>query len=192
MKSKIKIQSMFAIFAAVTLVTFSLTLADDDEHGEYEEHHGKSEAPIAQNVKGQLPTLSQPIWQEECSPCHELFNPGLLPARSWTKMMNGLEDHFGDDASIDSGSRTEILAFLTKNSADKLQERRAMRINKSIAPSETPLRFTETSYFKHKHDDIKPETFKRKSIGSASHCSACHPNSEKGDFRERFVKIPKI
>ncbi|MDP3306630.1 hypothetical protein [Methylotenera sp.] len=34
-------------------------------------------------------------------------------------------------------------------------------------------------------------TFKRKSIGSAANCVACHKGAEKGDFSESQIKIPR-
>src|SRR5512135_1196331 len=39
-------------------------------------------------------------YRSECGSCHTLYSPGLLPARSWQKIMGGLDKHFGDDASL--------------------------------------------------------------------------------------------
>ena len=120
-----------------------------------------------------------------------VYHPGLLPERSWKKVMAGLDNHFGENASLDAATHDEIAKFLADNSADKQTNRRSSRINQSIPVSSTPMRISETRYFTSKHDEISPNTFKRKSVGSASNCIACHKGAEKGDFSESQVKIPR-
>lgn len=139
----------------------------------------------------QLPPVSNTKWKAECSSCHMAYHPGLLPERSWKKVMAGLDKHFGENAALDAPTRAEIEQFLVLNSADQAANRRSRRIVQSIPASETPLRISETAYFKGKHDEISAATFKRKSIGSASNCIACHQGAEKGDFSESLVKIPR-
>jgi len=139
----------------------------------------------------QLPPVSNVKWKAECSSCHMLYHPGLLPEKSWNKIMTGLDSHFGENATLDAPTRDEIARFLASNSADKSDNRRSSRINQSIPASATPLRISETRYFLSKHDEISPTTFKRKSIGSAANCIACHRGAEKGDFSESLVKIPR-
>lgn len=105
--------------------------------------------------------------------------------------MTGLDSHFGENATLDAPTRDEIARFLASNSADKSDNRRSSRINQSIPANATPVRISETRYFLSKHDEISPTTFKRKSIGSAANCIACHKGAEKGDFSESLVKIPR-
>ena len=139
----------------------------------------------------QMAPVSNAKWKTECSSCHMLYHPGLLPERSWNKLMGGLDKHFGENAGLDSAARDEISRFLVMNSADKQDNRRSSRINQSIPASATPLRISETRYFISKHDEVSSSTFKRKSIGSAANCVACHKGAEKGDFSESQVKIPR-
>jgi aldehyde:ferredoxin oxidoreductase len=120
-----------------------------------------------------------------------VYHPGLLPERSWNKVMAGLDKHFGENASLDAATHDEIAKFLAANSADKQTNRRSSRINQSIPANATPIRISETRYFTSKHDEVSANTFKRKSIGSASNCIACHKGAEKGDFSESQVKIPR-
>jgi hypothetical protein len=120
-----------------------------------------------------------------------LYHPGLLPERSWSKMMNSLDNHFGDDASLDPALRDEIAVFLAANSAERSPSLRSRKIARSIAPSETPLRISETRYFVRKHDEIRSDVFKRKAIGSAANCAACHKQAEAGDFSEEQVRVPR-
>lgn len=145
------------------------------------EEGGRSQMSPVTNVK----------WKAECSSCHMLYHPGLLPERSWKSMMNGLDKHFGENAALDPATRDEITKFLLVNSADKMDNRRSSRINQSIPANTTPLRISETRYFTSKHDEVSSATFKRKSIGSAANCIACHQGAEKGDFSESQVKIPR-
>ncbi len=139
----------------------------------------------------QMPPVTNAKWKTECSSCHMLYHPGLLPERSWNKVMAGLDKHFGENASLDEATRDEIARFLALNSADKQNNRRSSRINQSIPVNAAPLRISETRYFISKHDEVSASTFKRKSIGSAANCIACHKNAEKGDFSESQVKIPR-
>lgn len=39
---------------------------------------------------------------QECASCDIAFPPSMLPAASWKRMMGELENHFGDDASLDT------------------------------------------------------------------------------------------
>lgn len=141
--------------------------------------------------KNQLPTVSNAKWKAECSSCHMLYHPGLLPEKSWKKMMTGLDKHFGENATLDAPTRDEITNFLVLNSADKSSSRRSQRINQSIPASATPLRITETAYFIDRHEEVSTTTFKRKSVGSASNCAACHKGAEQGNFSESQIKIPR-
>ena len=138
-----------------------------------------------------MPEVTNAKWKTECGGCHMVYHPGLLPERSWNKVMTGLDKHFGENASLDTATHDEIAQFLTANSADKQTNRRSIRINQSIKANATPIRISETRYFMAKHDEISANTFKRKSIISASNCIACHKDAEKGDFSESQVKIPR-
>lgn len=156
--------------------------ADDDEH----EGRGRN---LSYRSLPAMPT--NPVWKSECASCHQLYHPGLLPQRSWQKMMGGLKNHFGENASLDDKAKQEIEKFLVANSAENSDNRRARKFLQSIGSTETPLRISETAYFKRKHSEISSATFQRKSIGSAANCMACHANAEKGYFDEHEVKIPK-
>jgi hypothetical protein len=40
------------------------------------------------------------IYKKECAACHMAFPPNALPAKSWKTMMENLQGHFGEDASM--------------------------------------------------------------------------------------------
>lgn len=172
----------------LTILIMSPLLRADDDH---EEHHKRRPKKKSEALRS-FPELTHQAWEAECASCHTLYHPGLLPERSWIKMMTQLDDHFGEDAALDEATRKDITDFLSAHSADKRESRRAEKFNRSIPEHETPLRITETRYFKHKHREIEADVWKRKKISSAANCVSCHgQNAEKGIFEEELVKIPK-
>jgi hypothetical protein len=182
---KKKIQALVLI----TSITFAGTLLAS---GGFSSEVSRGEgAEMSEGRGGSMPVVTNVKWKTECGSCHMVYHPGLLPERSWNKVMAGLDKHFGENASLDSATHDEIAKFLAANSADKQTNRRSSRINQSINANATPIRISETRYFTAKHDEISANTFKRKSIGSASNCIACHKGAEKGDFSESQVKIPR-
>ena len=138
-----------------------------------------------------LPKVSNPTWKAECSSCHMLYHPGLLPERSWTRIMGTLDRHFGENATLDPAAREEITRFLVDHSAERQQNRRSIRINQSIKSNETPLRISTTRYFLARHDEVPDAIFQYKSVGSAANCVACHQGADQGDFSESKVRIPR-
>ena len=78
--------SLIALTAGVLMVP---VVFSDDDRQEYR-----------QRSVGVAP-IHSPIYQEECASCHMAYPPGLLPARSWEKIMAGLESHFGDNAELE-------------------------------------------------------------------------------------------
>src|SRR5450830_1336149 len=86
-----------------------------------------------------LPSQVNAKWQAECASCHMAFPPGLLPAASWKKLMGGLDQHFGTDASLSPEDASEIGNFLNQNASNRWRAITA------------PLRITDSFWFKSKH-----------------------------------------
>jgi len=136
-------------------------------------------------------TTSLTAYKEECSSCHLVYPPELLPARSWKKMMLGLDNHFGDNAELDTESGKVITGYLMTNSADNAKYRVSHKFNRSIKQNNSPLRITDVPYFKHEHDEIPNRLVAGNSkVMSFSQCQACHKNAEDGSFDEHDVSIP--
>ncbi|RPJ78690.1 MAG: cytochrome C [Alphaproteobacteria bacterium] len=182
---------LILVVLLISLSSLNLLRADDDDDEEH--HEGKAKIggvyKINNRADFQLPINQK--WKAECSSCHMLYLPGLLPARSWTKMMSTLKNHFGENAELDPMAQKEITDFLVQNSSDRVHTRRGDKILSSIGSNEEIQRISETTYFKRKHDEINSNVYKRKSIGSPANCIACHPGAEKGNFSEENVRIPK-
>ena len=168
-------RKLFQLAVLVGTVTFTgWLLADDDEY-----HESRP-----------LPQLTQPKWKAECGSCHVLYHPGLLPERSWRKLMSGLDQHFGENAALDPLTHKEITDFLVAHSADRSTRRRSAKIAQSVPQQAVPLRISETAWFVRKHDEIRAEVWKRPKIGGPANCIACHGGAEQGDFSEARITIP--
>ena len=131
------------------------------------------------------------VYKKECAACHMAFPPNMLPAKSWKSLMSGLQDHFGEDASIDEPARKDIEEFLVKNAAEQSLEEASIKFIRSIDKDSPPLRITDIPYWKEKHKFINPVIYQRESIKSKINCAACHKWSEYGSFEDSDIRIPR-
>lgn len=138
-----------------------------------------------------MPRLAHKSWQQECASCHIAYSPALLPRASWTRLMGGLQNHFGENASLDPATQADILRFLEQHAADSGNSRLGNRVMQQMGKNKAPLRVTETRWFVRKHDEVSRTTWSRQAVGSAANCAACHRQAEKGVFDEDSVRIPK-
>lgn len=128
---------------------------------------------------------------DECGGCHFPYQPGLLPARSWEKLMSSLDDHFGENAELDAEVLKQLTQYAMTNSADHSKFKRSVKIMRSLRDSDTPLRVTKTPYIINKHDELSAnEITGNPKVKSLSNCQACHARPETGSFSEDDVRIP--
>ncbi len=174
------------LLSTAMLTASSLAFSSDDEKGGFlsrwfgEQKHEVGVAPV-----------KNPQYLEECGGCHFPYQPGLLPARSWTKMMGGLEDHFGENAELPMEDASTIEAYLVKNAADHSSYKRSRKIMKYMQPGETPLRISKTAYFIKEHDELSRRMVEdNPQVGSFSKCESCHTQAATGSFEEREINIP--
>jgi cytochrome b len=130
-----------------------------------------------------------PVYVNECGACHDPFHPSLLPAASWAALMAGLQDHFGEDASLEPVRAEEIAAWLTTNAAGSWDTEIGNRF-RVVDPTQ-PLRITANPYWRRKHAAIPAAVFERKAVGSKVNCSACHRDAATGRFDDQAIRIPK-
>ena len=131
------------------------------------------------------------LFYDECISCHTLYPPFLLPKKSWVKMMDNLENHFGDDASLENEDKESIKSFLLQNSAENSTKESAFKIDKSIKNGDI-IAITETPYWKKPHKDIDKKIFENKKVGKISNCKACHKNIEEGLLNDRGIEMLSI
>jgi len=134
------------------------------------------------NADGHVYTATNDKWKAECASCHIAYPPQLLPQSSWEAIMDGLEKHFGTDASLDPATTAEIAAFLDKNAG---RERRTRR------DGTTALRITDTRWFEHEHDELAASIWKSPQVKTPSNCIACHTKADIGNFNEQTLRVPK-
>lgn len=140
--------------------------------------------------KGVAPVTDK-LYEKECASCHFAYQPGLLPSRSWIKVMGDLENHFDTDASLELEDNKKILDYLVENSAEKFTNyKRSKKINRSIRGDETPIAVTDTRYFIKKHREIRKNLITQDEVKSLSNCMACHTTADKGSYSERDINIP--
>lgn len=132
-----------------------------------------------------------PLYIKECGSCHMAYQPEFLPRRSWKKMMETLKDHFGTDATLEPQNKKTIHAYLMSNAADtKRVGKQFTELAGSIENGDTPLRISDTPYFKEVHREIPAKLIEHKEVKSIANCNACHQKAEQGDYRKRNIIIP--
>jgi cytochrome c553 len=178
------------LLGAVALSPSALRAAGDHDDDEDERHEGRRargrDLP-ARPLASEAAMRASPGWElyaSECGSCHLAFPPGLLPARSWSALLSGLDDHFGENAEVDEATRTKLARFLERWAADAGRPARA-------PVGTAPLRITELASWRHEHDELPAAVFRRKAVGSAANCTACHREAEQGVFDEDAVRIPR-
>ena len=135
-------------------------------------------ASWADSYKGPPPPA---VYTQECGSCHLAFPPNLLAKASWQRVMNGLDKHYGSDASLDAATQKQIDTWLQTYGG---QGKRA----REEPPQD---RITRSAWFERKHREVSVATFKRASIKSPANCTACHRDAAQGDFEEDRLRIPK-
>ncbi len=119
-----------------------------------------------------VPPVRDKLVQKECGACHMAFQPAFLPARSWQKMMSELDNHFGEDASLDAETAKKIEDYLVKNAGRKRW------LDGWGTP---PQRISELRWFKSEHrGEVSPRAMKK--AGTMANCKACHLSAEQGNY----------
>lgn len=122
-----------------------------------------------------LPAVAHTGWEQKCGDCHMLYHPGLLPARSWQRLMDGMKSHFGRNVGMDAALRADITAFLLANAADRSASPLSQAIMHTLSAYDRPKRISTTRWFETTHANIrKVEHFEQ--------CVICHRRSPAGDF----------
>lgn len=181
MKGKVVRGFMLAILTALPLGSAFAEIALSDLAGWLNPKRMKGVAPVTNER-----------YEEECSACHFPYQPGLLPARSWNKLLNNtaLADHFGENAELEPAVLADLLKYAVDNSADNSIYKRSRKIMASTPDNETPIRITEVRYIKRKHSEIPAALITgNPKVRSLSNCAACHTKAAEGVFDDDTVYI---
>ncbi len=175
---------VFLLLLSATILGMSGAAFSGDKRGFVKSVFGWGKAP------GVAP-VENPQYLEECGSCHFPYQPGLLPARSWIRVMTGLEDHFGENAELPVEDARGFTDYLVKNAADHANYKRSKKIMRSLRPDEAPLRASGTPYLINKHDVLSRRMVQdNPEVRSISNCEACHTKADTGSFSETGILIP--
>ena len=180
---------IFAISLLLTLILILDALADDDHYKKRYRYRGGS-AKVDDGNNGHLKPVANQTYKETCGECHFAYQPELLPSASWQKILNQLDDHFGEEIEVDPDTIKTISDYLKTNGAENASAKRSKKIMRSLG-DRVPMRISDVPYIREKHHELDPAVFKRESVGSLANCTACHINAEKGIYDDDDVKIPK-
>ena len=131
-----------------------------------------------------------PLFVNECASCHILYPPSLLPEHAWSSMMATLEDHFGDDASLEPADAQRILDYLTANAAEHSTAEASVKLLKSL-PNQDIIAITQTPFWKRTHRAIEARVFESEPVKSRANCKACHGDVERGLLEDTAIKMPE-
>lgn len=132
-------------------------------------------------------------YKEACGGCHFPYQPGLLPAPSWERLMGGLSNHFGDNAELAAGEANAIRDYLLNNAAGRNNYAVSVKMTAIAGTGEPPLRISELPYFVKEHAELDLQRVKdNPEIRSLSHCNACHIRAAEGSYSEQEIRIPQV
>lgn len=178
-----KIYWIGTVLIGALVVTAGIALSDEDDG--FRRRTGTTAAAPDPDP------AAHELYVRECGSCHFAYPANLLPSTSWNRIMNGLSDHFGDNAELANEDRQLITNFLRTRAADRSGARRSAKIVRSLTGREPPIRITEIPYIRRKHLEIPSRMISgNPEVRSLSHCNACHNGAGRGSFDEDAVSIP--
>lgn len=135
--------------------------------------HADTGRSMPRNVPG--------AYAQECAACHTAYPPSLLPAASWNRVMTGLDQHYGSDASLDAATVGQLNQWLQAHAGTY----------KRVKDEPPQDRITRSAWFERKHRKIEPTVWKLASVKSAANCAACHTGASQGQFNDKSLRMPE-
>jgi len=186
----------YIVYAISLLLTFILifdAFADDEHYKKRHRYRGGSQKVSDDNDDRDRDDYLKPVanltYKETCGGCHFAYQPELLPSASWQKILNQLDDHFGEEVEAEPDTIKGIADYLKANGAETSSAKISVQIMRSLR-NRIPARITEIPCILKKHRKLDPAVFERESIGALANCTACHITAEKGIYDDDAVKIP--
>jgi nitrate/TMAO reductase-like tetraheme cytochrome c subunit len=131
-----------------------------------------------------FPLITSEAVKTACSDCHMVYPPQMLPRASWQALMDRLDDHFGENASVAEPMRQEVRNYYLAHAADVDRSKAARAFLRGLDLQHPPLRITETPRFLQEHRKIPAATWQHPKVVSKANCGACHPGATHGDYDE--------
>jgi len=134
-------------------------------------------------------SVQHPVFYKECGDCHDVYPPFLLPEKSWKRIIDDLDNHFGEkitDANISKSNQASIREFLYANSAEHSTREVSVKVMNSLG-ERRPKAITKTPYWRETHKNIPRSAYKNKKIKDKSNCKACHNDFEFGNLDDMNI-----
>jgi hypothetical protein len=175
--------------ASVSLAGVGLAEADRDDDDDEQGFFSRWLTPQGMSYESE----DAQLYEEECGSCHFPFQAGFLPAASWRELMQGLQDHFGENAELSNEDTQRIRQFLLAHSADQVKGEIPGKVIYSLRYSPNPKRITDTAFFRHEHREIPPAMLRQQEREiSFSNCDSCHTRALQGSYNEHEIHIPGV
>ncbi|WP_152512993.1 diheme cytochrome c [Desulfovibrio sp. X2] len=161
--------------------------AEADDHGRHDRHRERHRGQ--ELVEDAVPAPANDLYIKTCGSCHMAYPPALLNAASWSALIHGSDDHFGNALSLDENDAQELERYLKESAAENAPGELARDISEDLG-NRVVLRITDVPEIRKEHRKIRAEVLSRQSIGSLSNCIACHTGADRGVFDDDSVRIP--
>jgi hypothetical protein len=143
--------------------------------------------------KGGFAPVTDEAYAKECGSCHFTYLPGMLPERSWQKIMANTNQHFGESLSLSPDAGKRIEAYLTANASDRSAYRGAELMLWELPKDTTPTRVTMLPIMRHRHVIInKLIRDTNTPVKKLTNCDACHENASTGSFAYDHIVVPGV
>ena len=130
-------------------------------------------------------TVLNPAYVKECGACHTPHHPSLAPAATWTRIIAGLNNHFGDNAELEHS--TMLLDYLVEQRRDwdtNAANRLRVADRRTHCASPKPQAGSASPASRHR-------SIRLQKVAGKLNCAACHADAASGRFHPRSIAIPK-
>jgi hypothetical protein len=144
--------------------------------------------------RGGFAPISNDSYRKECGACHFAYLPGLLPARSWQRVMDSLANHFGETIDLADTQTAELRQYLISNAADKVPDKGPSVLLDRLDADKTPDRITRVPHIQRWHAIVR-EVMKNNALSRAhaiTNCDTCHQKAGEGSFALRDLVVPGV
>jgi hypothetical protein len=128
---------------------------------------------------------------KECSGCHFVYSPGMLPARSWMQMLDNTDRHFNETLALSVDAREAVRRYLVENAADRSPYSGSKVLMESLPVKITPVRVQNVPRLHASHRVMREViAFNgRVKVRSLVNCDGCHQRAVEGDYGLRDLRV---
>jgi len=143
--------------------------------------------------KGGFAPVNDDTYAKECGSCHFTYMPGMLPERSWRKLMATTDKHFGESLALAPDAAKHIESYLAANAADHSPYRGSELMLWELPKDAVPTRITMLPLMRHRHVVIrKLMTDTNTPLHVLSSCETCHEQAATGSFAYDHIVVPGL